>query len=154
LTRADLNRAFRADAAVRYSPCRERDPGLDQLITAALRITVRNPSAKRGLGAIAAAVVVSLAAQQAALNRHGPVANTRGPDDGDWREGCALALTGMLRAIEATAIKRERGATVNTRPGRWSLIGYGHQIITFINSLPNPPHGIKQRFANNGPLGQ
>jgi hypothetical protein len=44
---------------------------------------MRDPMAKRGLGTIAAAVVVSLAAQRAALDGHGPVAATRGPHDRD-----------------------------------------------------------------------
>jgi hypothetical protein len=44
---------------------------------------MRDPMAERGLRTITAAVKVFLAAERTALDRHGPVAAARGPDDRD-----------------------------------------------------------------------
>jgi hypothetical protein len=80
-------------------------------------ITVRDPIAERGLRAIAAAVVMSLTAQRAALDRHGPIATTRGPHDRGEGMRCAVALTAMLRTIETASFGRQGGTTVDTGPG-------------------------------------
>jgi hypothetical protein len=42
---------------------------------------MRDAIAYRRLGTITAAVMVALAAERTELDRHGPIAVTRGPDD-------------------------------------------------------------------------
>src|SRR5215212_4749760 len=80
---ADVDRTLGSDAAIRHRPGGDRCRGLDQLVTARMVDAMRDSMAERQLGAITAAVVVPLAAQRTALDRHGPVAAARGPRDGD-----------------------------------------------------------------------